>query len=662
MNRFLLLPLCVLLHHILFAQDVPVVKVAPITSNTTVASVVKEGYLDNNWSAHPKLHKVDPEFKDFPIVYIQDSREIYFKSFLGLFKPYKKVNKILKVQNLEGVKLMKNFSIDPLFKVRRSFKARIIFPDGKVKVLKTEDLNFENDTEETGLVVSFNEIEIGCEIEYSYEIYSQPVYVSREYYQGEYPIIHMNFKMTPSEDVSYIVKSYNGLNPPTQSEGTLMVVDSNIEGRSKGFLKYNRSQLKHIDYKFKGINDSEDAITWDKISESQLKMFETSTGGGKVSKFLKGLRLDTLPSTSEKILTLENAIKRTIKLSAKSDSEYKDLGQILKNKISNPYGLSILYLKCFKLLDVDVDVVLASSRFNGEVDLFFPHGLDLEVMMFYVKEIDQYLTPFDMSVRLGFPPYPYGSTMALSILTENNTLNSSLEYKSYEFRELPIMSSGVNKTQTSQFIVLNKELDSLKIKTHVVKTGVPAFEGRFKLEGEELNLPDQFKNEEKSPIIHIRSNYKNKEVEKNNSNPKMPFIEKYQSISTEYIIKDDNHVYIELGKLMKDQLSDQFKLEGEQNVLIKYPLTNLVNMSLSIPKGYICENLDQLPKSIKLDIEGKSMVEFNLEQSLVNNTLSLKIKEAYHILEINQSYYSEYKSIYDSLSKLKDFVLILKKN
>lgn len=643
MNKVLSIILFMFMYNVMYSQD----------KDSSIELV------DSIWVETPQLHRVDSSLYKAPIVVIQDYRYVNFIQRFSISMPYTKVHKIIKVNTPEGVEQMENINLIKSHYLIDGFKIRVISPDSQVQVLKKEEVNFHFDKEGFGFKASFSDLEVGSEIEFSYSTRPSFNFVKREYYQDEYPILNMRFEITPADNVSYFVKSYNGLNFPTKSEHTLTIVDSNIEAMSKGYIVNNTSQLKRVDYKVKNIRDIEDQFTWENISKAQISRFETSLGGNKVSKFLKRLELDSL-TTREKLIIIENTIKRTIKLNIKSDFDYGDLGGILKNKISNPIGLYALYLKCFKLLNIKASLVIACSRFNGEIDLYFPHTLDLEQLMIYVEELDMYLSPLDLSFRLGFPPPQYGGTMALNILTENTALNSNLYYKDYEFRRLPVLSSESSKTQVNQYLRLNNSLDSLQIKTRVVKTGNPAFTERYTMKVQTSDIRFQSANEE-APFITVKSSFKNEDIEKNNSNPRIPLIEKSEHISKELVIKDEDHLFIELGKLMKYHLSQQIELQGVQDVLITYPLSNLLNVNFYIPEGYSCENLNQLPKSLDLTIDDKSLVEFNIQYSIENNILKVNCKEAYHTLEVDSKYYSRYKSISEALRTLKEFVLILKK-
>lgn len=610
-----------------------------------------------NWEKEPSLHILDSAQLKYSAVYIQDYRYVDFVTDYYLNTFYT-VHNIIKVNDEIGLQLFKEINMTPKGNLVR-LKVRVISPNGTVKEYKLEDLKVVYDANTGYQKFALEGIEKGCEIEYIYAYKNGVITNSREYFQNKLPINKMRFELTPHNRLSYLIKTYNGLGSAKLSEGKVVIVDSNIDVYFNERISTRLSERKRIDYKLKKYPNIDNYFTWESISNRKLDFFKQSSGKKKVSQFLEQLNLDSL-SLEEKLYKIEEVIKETITIKRSSHNVDRNLGMVLKEKLADPSEIISLYFKCFEILDLELNLMFACQKNSAEIDMYFPHEMDVDEPVFYFPEINKYICPFHKYMRLGFPYYEISGSMALNIKLNLAPLSNGYYYEDYEFRKLPLYSSDVNKVTTFNYVQLQENSKVLKIKHKGIYTGYKAFVLRYMYNELEIDTANS-----------VISGLEALEVDKftlsngemiHSKNPVMP-VKINASLKTEELVNyTGNTMFLKVGKLIGKQVSLHDSKERLHDVVLDYPFKNNYSIVVYLPENYNCINLDAIPNKIEVMQEDQRVMFFESAYELKGNQLIITMKENYNAFKFSKNYYEDYANVMNSAYNFSQLELIFEKN
>lgn len=645
-----------------------------LLSLNVFAQKVKGKMHKMNWDTYPSLHHVNEDYKDESVVFIQDYRYINYKKKSQDYVQYKTVHKVIRVNDEIGVKATNQISI-PLRRtdVLYRLQVRTLSPSGKVTTLKSSSIKWiKSDEGHNYGKFAVEGLEVGGEVEYIYTIQSGMQSYGREYFQSQAPIQSAKFKLYLPVDINFLSKSYNGLSGVKIKaykarensylrRQLLVVEDSNIAPFTKEGLSNFRSKLKRVDYKIKGSVQVENYLTWETISKRTLANLQQGNGDMKVMKFFKDLDLENMP-LEERIAAIESKIKSEINIEPRGGDEYSNIWFVVKNKLANYNGLIKLYMKSFISYGINLDVVMASNRFNGEIDSNFPHGMDLDFPIFYFKEIDKYITPHNLEARLGYPSPEFAGSNALFIELRSlkDYRNFSFDYAECSIKPLPTMDMEMTKNSTTATVQIKNE--EAYIDYVYSTTGYRAANDRMYMK----NYLTQDDNLEKGIIrgledIVVESHEFINDDIKHSLDSQTPFKLKAQLRSQSLIESLGDDMLVKVGML----IGTQSKLYNEENrandVILRYKKFYEHHIKVLIPDGYICSNLDEFKKDISiLDGDNESLF-FHLNYTLTDNILDISVKEGYNTLEVKTENYQDYRKVVNSAADFNALNVVLEK-
>lgn len=626
------------------------------------------------WKEIPELHQVKEEYKDESVIIIQDHRYLNYKKNLDSFIQYKTVHKIIKANDEVGVKATNQISIP----MRQSdyllrLDVRTLSPSGKLTTLDQSSIK-QIKSEEGYNVRKFavEGLEAGGEVEYIYTIQTAMRSYGREYFQTQSPVQSAKFQLYMPNQFTFVAKSYNGLNKVKYKEyrayknsytskDYIEVIDSNIAPFTREGLSDYRSKLKRVDYKVQGSQYVSDYLTWEKISKRMVENIQSGKGEMKVIKFFKGLDLKSMP-LEERIAAIEYKIKSEIKIERNGGAEYSDLGFVVKNKLANYSGLFALYMKSFVLNDIDLNLVMAADRFNGQIDVDFPHGMDLDFPIFYFPEIKKYITPHNLENRLGYPsPEFAGANDALHIiLTPVYLARSSYAYEGYRMRPLPTMD--MNMTKNSTTAIVNVVDDEAQINYIYSSTGFRAASDRMYMKAyllEDDNLQKHIIRGIDDIVVETHK-FENDDL-KYSLDPIEPFKLKAQLKSKSLVESLGDDKLIKIGLLIGTQSKLYTEENRENDVVLRYKKYYDHHIQVQIPEGYKCSNLEEFKKDIVIKDEEDETLFFHLNYTLTNNVLDISVKEGYNTLEVKKEDYQDYRKIVNSAADFNALNVVLEK-
>lgn len=609
---------------------------------------------------NPSIHEVNDAYKEESAVVIEDYRAVNINYRLNAIEDYQvnTVHRIIHINDDMGVKLNNKISIS-ISKNQEiiRLKVRAISPDGKVNWFDERNLKeVESIGNRKTKKLAVEGLEVGGELEFLYSIKSPIKPYERIYFESLFPVQKLKFELF-EKNIAHSAASYNGLPPVRQVNGNLICEDYNVEPIAKETKSSFRSKLKHIDYKVEKYGDKYNVITWESIAKDILDRYQTKSM--RINTFLKTLELGGL-SEEKQVFKIEDYIKKNIVIESSTEESYENLPLIQKKKIANYQGIVKLYLKCFQQLRIPISLVFPTSRYDGKIDEEYSHTLDLDWPILYFPNLDKYVTPDDLALRLGMPEAKYGKSRGLNVKTTNSTALMSLAYDTNEFVSLPMLEAKYNTSQKIFNIAL-KEDNSLVYVDYVNKSrGYIGCYNRYK------NAFKTKKDIEPESIIFGLDVLELETLEFQNSesfhsmNPSKSFVTKAIFKSNTLVENMDDELFVHLGKLLGSQSKVYGEGERAHDVVLAYPKLKESKINLTIPEGYHCTNLDKLKKHVYFTHD-KNAIYFDANYTLNDQQLQIVIKEGYNTILIKKEHYKDYKEVINSVADINAFVLVLEK-
>lgn len=626
------------------------------------------------WEEQPTLHQIKDAYQAESVVIIQDHRYLNYKTKFQNYIQYKTVHKIIRANDEIGVKATNQISIpmretDLLLRL----EVRTLSPSGKVTSLNQSNIKqIKSDAGYNVRKFAVEGLEVGGEVEYLYTIESAIQSYGREYFQSQSPIQSVKFQLYMPNEIVFSAKSYNGLaitinkdyRPSKNAYGyrrLIEVVDSNIAPFTKEGLSDFRSKLKRVDYKIRGSANMMDYLTWESISKRTIDNLQSTKGDMKVVKFFKDLDLKSMP-VEERIAAIEARIKSEINLERRGGVEYSKIGFVVKNKLANYNGLFKLYMMSFILYDIDLSVVMAANRFNGEIDADFPHGMDLDFPIFYFHEIRKYITPHNVAARLGYPSPEFSGTDALyiTLLPLNEFRNFAYYYEGCQIKPLPMMDMEMTKNSTTAVVHIKEE--EAYIDYTYATTGYRAVNDRMYMKSYLTQDKDIHKRiiSGVDDMVVESHQFENEDI-KHSLDSQTPFTLKAQLKSKSLVESIGDDMLVKVGLL----IGTQSKLYNEENrandVVLRYKKYYDHHIKVLIPEGYKCSNLEEFKKDVVIMEENKETLFFHMNYTLINDVLEISVKEGYNTLEVKKENYQDYRKVVNSAADFNALTVVLEK-
>lgn len=617
--------------------------------------------LLNNFTleVNPKLSVVDSMYKDESLVFVKDHRSILIEYSYPSSSEIHVIHKIIKVQDDIGVKEANILQFPVGLKSEViNLEIRTISSLGKVNKIQVEDLK-DVETKDGFKSIAIENVEVNGQIEYLYT-YRRPLsQFGRIHYRSPYPIQDLKFDFYNSA-LAFNLKGYNAIPDPEIKENHLSCHVKNLNPLPRQGALSASSKKNYIDYRLVKAGNNSKMSTWQQISKGILNNFKFLKGKESAMRFMADLNLEN-KSQEEKIYAIENKIKTSIVVENKDVKSYTNISEIIKTKLTNPRGQTILYVYCLQLLKIPVDFIMTTSRFDGEIDETFPTSLDLRKLILYFPELNLYLDPSNKVTRLGLPPFEFANSRSLLIHTKSTIYNPSYTYVNHGFISLPMLKARYNTMQINCSTNLNQNNDELMVNYEHKTTGYEAFMTRF--HKQELVNEEGFQSEFIRGIndLDIKSyEFFKKEISFSQF-PLEPFLTKAVLQSESLVETIDSDILVHLGKL----IGTQTKLYNEKNrihdIVLDFPKLLNYKIEFKIPEGYKCQNLEALKSHIHYTLNDKNNILFSTSYSVENGLLKINVQEAYNAYTINKSQFDKYKEVMNASADFNAFTLLLEK-
>ena len=426
----------------------------------------------SRYLSQPHIHDVyDWEENDFEVnlskedsleaaVILLDRTYYEFRTHRADFslKGYKTVHRKILLNTEEGLQKLNSIYIPVTDKSSIiKFKGKSINPDGNVSYVDRTMLKDISNVEEYGSfkIFAMEGIQVGSIIEYTYTIPIPIRYSIKEYAQGEYPIKLFEFIIKGTKDVAFDVFSNNGLSSSEyfrERKFNLHVISqSDISPvKEERYSAFNASRMSLDASMNKAYTET--YVDWEYIRRIYSGLVEDlgKRSSRDLDTFIKGYTNYQYQNKYQQLVTLEHIIKKEITFINNPDPDLSDVRFILKDKNANKLGFVKLFSAILKKLKFEFEVLSTSSRYQAKFDKFKPSISYANDFLFYLPEIDAYLSPLDFSYRVGMAPY---------YLANNNSLNLS-ERGYYGFHMIKINTMEENNVNATYTIDFEKNIEN----------------------------------------------------------------------------------------------------------------------------------------------------------------------------------------------------------
>lgn len=549
-------------------------------------------------------------------------------------------------------------------------KNRVILPDGNIITLSNEDIHEEVDAE-SGSSYEYYAVKglvKGAIVEKLYITEKVPYFKGVSYwFQGSAPIIEDNLKIIYPRHLEFKYKSYNGLPEAVLSDSIsdnrqMLEINAvntkalNLEEKSAN----PRIHVKSFRYKlYKNIaSGAKNFYNYNEFAESfysGISVERSKKETKALKKFIKGIQPSD--NIAENVLSVESLIKENIAFNA-GFNQNESLEDLIESKQSNLRGLMELYYNCFKLLDIKSEFVFTVDRFERYFDLDFETTDNIDEVLLYIPEINQYLDLKNASLRSPLFNFNFGNTNAL-IIKEKEFGGSTMAIAKTIFIDLP----GMDITTDTMIIDVNMNaIGNPLVDSKLIFGGYS---------GANLQLIKDYVSEDQYEDIlkDISKNYTaDVEIDKlEDVNAGQEFMGKEKfglniSFDAEDLMQKTGDKYLfKMGLLIGTQSQLYQEEERQFPIEITYPHNYYRTIKMKLPEGYKISNPEVLNMDFECVMDGEQQAIFVSKYKIEGDMLIVENYEFYKIVNFPLEHFKAYQQVLNAAADFNKIVLVFEK-
>jgi hypothetical protein len=553
-------------------------------------------------------------------------------------------------------------------------RARAVNPDGSVINFNKANIKDIEDLDGYGAykIFAFEGVQLGSEIEYYYTIKS----VQSEYYgsndvQKSAPILDYKFEIVCPLEYSFECKLYNGqdsaiLDTLIPSRKRLQLKKQFVEAFQREEFSLSDALKQRIEYRLASCEfGGKDVGTWQKAADwyaktihstydTKLRRLEKKT----IKKLLKKLKINDSMSTIEKLVTVENYLKREVNLEKYSKELY--VYDILDKKEYSKFSSVRLFALVLRYLGVEHELVLTSNRFEKAFDGDFESYVFLNNLFLYLPVEKLYINPASEIHRIGTVPF--------GLTNQNGLFIKPLLIGDYvsAFPDVKFISDEGHTANTSNLDIQVRLFDGLKVAeaeitrstTGHCSTTIQPYLPYLSKERRQEVLEDFF--------VDLSFDAEVKDLATDNevisgSQLNKPFVVSATVKMNSLIEKAGNKYLFHLGKLLGEQSELYVEKERQFDLISNYNRKYIRKIKFEVPAGYRVLNKANFTMNEVLLIDGKNAAQFICNSHINEGSFYVDIDESYSQIEIDKKYYSLYRKVINAAADFNKKVLILEK-
>lgn len=634
------------------------------------AAIAQSKYNVFEWKPSPKIHTVDPAFKDVPAVYVADQRIIEYAFEKNQLYLYRTLHRIVHINTDQGIEafnkiyLPMNEGIEML-----DVKARTILPDGKIMELNRSNIKDLKDEDGQYKIFALEGLVKGSEIEYYFTIKKAPSFFGREVLASRIPAQQSRFELISPDHLLFETKSFNQL--PTGRDTVIgekryvVIKDEKLAEVDEEKYSMYQANLKRVEYKLaynKAGNSTNRLFTWDELAKKVHTIYYTvpAKDKRKIKDLLEEVTMKPSASTAEKIMAVENFLKQ--RYFSKDDvdgQDADDLSTALKNKIMSERALLKLYLALFDAAGIETNLVLAGNRSSFSVDRNFENWNSAANAVLYFPATRKYLAPTEVEYRYPWIPPTWAGTNGLFCVTTTigNFTTAMAEVK-------PVQMEAYENSYLNMDVSMKMDKDEsllLDVKQLYAGYAAPNYRAPFVFmpaEEQRKVLKEMIKFGTNSENI-ISNSFENKELEQ--ADPYKPFIINASVRSSNLVERAGNKLLIKIGEVIGQQAEMYDEKPRMLPIELGFPHALVRTIRFTIPDGYKPANLKDLLIDHSYREKDVTTMGFTTTYDQKGNVLTITVNEVYRNTNYPISQYETFKKVINAAADFNKVVLILEK-
>ncbi len=628
-----------------------------------------------NWEEFPALTEIsEEEAKENVIGLYQFERDEFYQDNFGNLLMYNIFHKKVKITDDEYINSFNKIyiSMSDVIEIVE-VKARSINPDGTVVNFNKENIKEINDEEgsEGYKIFAIEGIQQGADVEFFYVRKMHYNFLGRSYLQNKFPVKKVRYELICPENYLFEFKVYNHdstMNVIKEDETSRYFIELNdIKGLNiPRYAYYNPLRIR-IEYRLE--KDTKGGITanytWDEAARRVFNMtYELSKKEIKsLTKFIRKELPPVSGSDKEKVLIIEDYLKKNINVQQYGPSQFTDLDYVIKQKITNERGMTKLLANIFEHYNIEHEVLLTVERDNVKFDPDFQTWNYLQDYLIYIKGPDLYLSPANPEFRLGLVPALLTATHGLFI--------EPVKMLSYE--------SALGKVKYIPPLSYNRNFDNMLIDIEIDEITDKALVGiEMSMNGlsggyvdEIYKLVEENKKEEflkgimnnaieQGNLIKIEHREKSElTVDDTIEGPRFTIYAEYGSASL--LERAGNNYILNIGVTIGEQVEMYQEDERVHDVENNYNRWYYRQINVKVPEGYEIKNPEASNMNIVFKEEGRKVHGFESAFKINGDVYTVIIDEYYKKIFTDKSLFEEFKSVVNAAADFNKVSLILEK-
>ncbi|MFT5822762.1 MAG: hypothetical protein ACI8ZM_004019 [Crocinitomix sp.] len=547
-----------------------------------------------------------------------------------------------------------------------NIKARSISKSGEIVELNGENIKEIKDYSDNGnlKVFAIEGAEVGGQIEYTYTLRT-PLYDSgKEMFSMNYKTQHACLLVRCNNAYKIDSKAFNWESSRTYGLTENKYIFKNIQPISEE--KYATPYANRVAVQHKLVGSSYHQTTYASYRNVLAKLqkdFHTflpkqERKANSVLKAFTGKSADK----SETIRNLAVYLKANFFYEEKyNNPDYEEVGAIMKSKVANDVGMTMLYCIFFKQLGIKYEVLVSCNKYDGRLDPEYCSRHTMDEFIIHFPDYSTYLYPSSQVTQYGLAP---------SWLVGNQALVIPESGSSPRFQEIKSANYDENVTGLTIKVDLDLDNNSSEFNIDAYSLGALAFSNNY-----DMYYADSDKEKQQELEGYVSWRYPDAEI----VNVEMIDPAAWGDIgackdyacrkelkatvkSASFFDKVGNKLLINVGTLLGPQTEMYSELERVQPITTGYNKSYAFRIDIPIPDGYkyTGEQNGIIDNSFQTD-SGKDAAGFKSTIEVIDDVIHIEIDEFYAFVNIDKKYYEDYRRVINSAADFNKAILLLEK-
>lgn len=627
----------------------------------------------DSWKDKPSFIAVDKSHDKESALFLLDLRRYEFRdeadNSLGL---YKTIHKVIQLNDDKGIEIFNKIYLPGGENTTMiALRARTILPSGKV--INFDSTTVKDITDDDGTpqrIFALPGLEKGCQVEYIYSYKKESTLFGMDVLQFRIPVLKSIIQIISPQRLVFDVKSFNGFSMVERKQDNNYRVVNCISPELKPAEeeKYSSltAQLYRVEYKlsYNTAKDSADRLfTWnqlaERIGENYLEFDDKETKA--IADLISTLKLAKLTSAEDKLMALENHLKKNIMTNKDVSSESaSQIDQILRTRIASEYGIVRLYALALNQLAIPYQMVLTGDRSTYSLDKEFENWNNADNIIIYLPDTKKYFAPTRPEYRYPWIAPEWGNQIGIhckiSKLGDKQTAVADV-------RNIDLMNYTETSHNMESRIRIFPAKDSVLVESKQIFTGYTSalYRAAFNFsspEDQKTILKDMVKFGTNSETI-LSSKMDNTSFDEFGKNK--PFVINASVKANELMEKAGNKILLKVGDVIGPQVEMYQEKPRVFPIEIVYPHVLYRDITIEIPEGYVAKNLESLNIQQAYPETGEPTMFFKSSYTQTGNLLKVAIREEYRVADYPIDQFQPFIKVINAAADFNKVVILLEK-